>query len=153
MKLQVRIVETREVADQVRAFVLRAMDGSALPPWTPGAHIQVLLPLAGGVTSRAYSLTGDPADRYRYRIAVQREAAGAGGSRYLHDDTEMGGRLVISSPASAFSLVPTQRPVELVAGGIGLTPLLSDGAATAGLAQRFPLHRLQPCRGCHSLSG
>lgn len=124
MKLQTIISRIDDVADNIRAFTFVALDGASLPAWSAGAHIQILMTLDGKATSRAYSLTGDPANRATYRICVQREAAGAGGSRHMHDALSIHQRVVISAPVNAFPLGAELRRIELVAGGIGLTPML-----------------------------
>lgn len=124
MKLQTIVTSVEDVAEGIRAFVLEAPDGRALPPWEPGAHVSVLMLPGGRAVVRAYSLTGDPADRGRYRIAVQREAEGGGGSRFMHDAVRPGMRMVISAPGNAFPLRRTDGPVELLAGGIGVTPFV-----------------------------
>jgi ferredoxin-NADP reductase len=108
--------KTREAEDVV-SFVL---GGDELPPWTPGAHIDV--EIRPGLR-RQYSLCGDPADRDHWRIAVLREDPGRGGSRYLHDEVEAGATLRVGQPRNNFPLVPAAGYV-FVAGGIGITPLL-----------------------------
>src|SRR5690606_20979334 len=76
------VVHARErVADGVIALELRDPAGAELPAWTPGAHLDLLLPNS---LVRQYSLCGDPADRTAYRLAVLREPAGRGGSAWIH---------------------------------------------------------------------
>ncbi|MFE6286890.1 PDR/VanB family oxidoreductase [Streptomyces sp. NPDC057877] len=115
------VVERREpVADGVLALVLRQPGGGPLPGWEPGAHIDVLL--APGL-ERQFSLCGDPADRYRWRIAVLREPDGRGGSAYAHTKVRQGTRLRVRGPRNHFALEPAPR-YRFVAGGIGITPIL-----------------------------
>jgi ferredoxin-NADP reductase len=115
----------------VIALNLAAADGAPLPRWHPGAHIDVHLP-SGRV--RQYSLCGDPSDRDHYRIAVRRIPAGGGGSIELHDELPVGSTLTTNGPRNAFPLTvpgygsPTQR-FRFIAGGIGITPILSMLAA------------------------
>ena len=94
--------------------------GAALPPWEPGAHLDLQLP--GGL-SRQYSLSGDPADRSRYRLGVLREDAGRGGSAYVHDTLRPGHHVEVGGPRNHFRLEPAASYV-FVAGGIGITPIL-----------------------------
>lgn len=108
-------------AEGVLSVELVALGGCELPAWEPGAHIDVLL---GSGTTRQYSLSGDPGDRHRYRLGVLREAAGRGGSAYVHDALRPGDRLGIRGPRNHFRLEPAARYV-FVAGGIGITPILS----------------------------
>jgi ferredoxin-NADP reductase len=107
-------------------------DGHDLPPWEPGAHLDLHLP--GGV-SRQYSLSGDPRDRRRYRLGILREAAGRGGSAYVHDALRPGESVGFAGPRNHFRLEPADAYV-FVAGGIGITPILPmlAAATTAGAA-------------------
>jgi ferredoxin-NADP reductase len=101
-------------------------DGAALPPWRPGAHLDIHLP-SGRV--RQYSLCGDPARRDSYRIAVRRIPDGGGGSAEVHDVLGIGSQVTTNGPRNAFPLTvpgygsPTQR-LRFVAAGIGITPIL-----------------------------
>ncbi|UQS24319.1 PDR/VanB family oxidoreductase [Amycolatopsis thermalba] len=116
--LQVTAREQR--AEGVLALTLSRPDGGRLPDWTPGAHIDLVLP--NGET-RQYSLCGDRWDAHRYRIGVLREPAGRGGSAYVHDHLRVGDRVGVGGPRNNFPLVPSDRYL-FVAGGIGITPLL-----------------------------
>lgn len=100
---------------------LEAPGGSPLPPWVPGAHIDVQL-----ITrhERQYSLCGDPADVTGYRIAVLREAASRGGSHYIHSFLRVGSRVWVRPPRNLFAL--SEAPAYLLlAAGIGITPILA----------------------------
>jgi len=104
-------------------------DGLELPAWEPGAHLDLRLP--GGL-SRQYSLSGDLADRSRYRLGVLREEAGRGGSAYVHEALRPGDLVDVGGPRNHFRLEPATAYV-FVAGGIGITPILPMLAeATAG---------------------
>lgn len=107
-------------ADGVLAVELVHPDGKPLPGWQPGAHLDLL---AGGHT-RQYSLCGDPRDSGRYRIGVLDEPASRGGSRYVHHTLRPGAAVTVHGPRNHFRLEPAARYVFL-AGGIGITPLLS----------------------------
>lgn len=96
-------------------------DGAPLPAWNAGTHVDVILP--SGLI-RQYSLCGFPDDRHSYTIAVLREASGRGGSREIHDEVGVGRELTVTAPRNLFPLVPAPEHV-LVAGGIGITPMLS----------------------------
>ncbi|MEQ4300218.1 PDR/VanB family oxidoreductase [Plantactinospora sp. B6F1] len=111
--------DIRPVARDVVMVTLRAEPGGLLPAWTPGAHVDLVLP--SGLV-RQYSLCGDPADRTSYRIAVQRDPAGRGGSAEVHQLRD-GQRVTVRGPRNHFPLFPA--PAYLfVAGGIGITPIL-----------------------------
>lgn len=126
-------------AQDVVTLLLRDPDGAALPPWQPGAHLDLTLPSG---LRRQYSLCGDPADRHGYRIAVRRidpaTAGGGGGSAEIHDALPTGTRLTVSVPRNAFPFA-ADRSVLLLAGGIGITPLLpmAQEAARRGLDWRL----------------
>ncbi|MFC7535366.1 PDR/VanB family oxidoreductase [Actinoplanes sp. GCM10030250] len=115
-----RVTGKEPVADGVVALTLADPVGARLPDWTPGAHIDLILP--GGLV-RQYSLCGDRWDAYSYRIAVLRETDGRGGSAYVHDRLEVGEAVGLGGPRNNFPLVPAQRYL-FIAGGIGITPLL-----------------------------
>jgi len=108
------------LADGVLGLTLRRPDGADLPPWEPGAHVD--LALADGL-SRQYSLCGDPAERSVYQVAVLREDAGRGGSAHVHDVLREGDTVHVDGPRNHFPLVDAPAYLFL-AGGIGITPLL-----------------------------
>jgi phthalate 4,5-dioxygenase reductase subunit len=117
-----RVARIDAIAEGVFRYDLRAPDGGELPPFTPGAHVTVWLP--NGAT-RCYSLSNDPAERHRYEIAVKRETAGRGGSVSLLDSVREGDALNVSSPDNWFALAPNAKEFLFVAGGIGITPIMS----------------------------
>ncbi len=120
------VVESRTAAARdVVALSLVRPDGAELPPWAPGAHVDLVL---GNGLVRRYSLCGDPADRIRYRVAVLREPAGRGGSAYVHDALTPGVPVAVQGPRNHFALVPAPRYL-FIAGGIGITPILPMVAA------------------------
>jgi vanillate O-demethylase ferredoxin subunit len=121
-ELSVRVLRIRDEAQDVRSFELEAVDGGPLPPFAAGSHIDVHI--AAGLV-RQYSLCNDPADAGRYQIAVKREPASRGGSQAMHERIREGDVLTISAPRNNFSLSPAAKHHLLIAGGIGITPLLS----------------------------
>jgi ferredoxin-NADP reductase len=121
----VRVNERLSVADDVVAVELRHPEGRELPPWSPGAHVDVVLSPA---LTRQYSLCGDPGDRSAWRIAVRREPAGRGGSEHVHDRLTAGDLIQVSEPRNHFELLPAPRYL-FIAGGIGITPILPMLAA------------------------
>lgn len=114
------VTDRRPVADDVVEFRLARPDGSRLPDWAPGAHIDLVLP--DGRT-RQYSLCGDRWDASSYTIAVQREPDGRGGSALLHASVGVGDVLGFGGPRNGFRLAPSTDHL-FIAGGIGITPLL-----------------------------
>ncbi|MFJ9408686.1 PDR/VanB family oxidoreductase [Streptomyces sp. NPDC101393] len=107
-------------ADDVLALDLVHPDGKALPPWEPGAHIDVHT----GGHIRQYSLCGDPDDTGRYRIAVLHTPTSRGGSAHIHTTLRPGTTVHVRGPRNHFALEPAGRYLFL-AGGIGITPLLA----------------------------
>ncbi|MCF3960714.1 PDR/VanB family oxidoreductase [Streptomyces fuscigenes] len=130
------VVARREsVADGVVRLSLADPAGAPLPPWEPGAHLDLLL--APGL-ERQYSLCGDPADRSVLRIAVARDPAGRGGSRHVHAELTEGTVLRARGPRNHFPLVEAARYL-FVAGGIGITPLAAMIGALAARGAEWRL--------------
>ena len=121
-QMPLRVARAYDVAEGIRSFELVQPDGSELPPFTPGSHVKVQTP-SGAM--RKYSLSSDPAERDRYVITVKRDAAGQGGSVSMHDDVKEGDTLPTSVPDNAFPLVDKAKSYLFIAGGIGITPILS----------------------------
>ncbi|GIK87480.1 MAG: iron-sulfur protein [Betaproteobacteria bacterium] len=110
------------IASGIRRFVLRAHGGATLPAFAPGSHVPVVTP---GGALRRYSLCNAPEDGDRYEIAVKREPGGRGGSVAMTDRLAVGDRLRIGAPRNEFALAPRATRFLFVAGGIGITPILS----------------------------
>jgi vanillate O-demethylase ferredoxin subunit len=134
--LNVRLVRKALEAEGICSFELAAADGAALPAFAAGAHIDVHLP---GGPVRQYSLCSDPRDTTRYLVAVLAEPDGRGGSRAMHALAE-GALLGISRPRNHFPIAPQARNHLLVAGGIGITPLLCMAEQLARDGADFELH-------------
>lgn len=135
MKLDV--ADARLDSGDVLVATLRHPRRPMLPAATAGAHVDLHLP-EGRV--RQYSLCGDLADRSVYRVAVKREAAGRGGSAWLHENLRAGGSLMVSAPRNHFELAEDAERYLLLAGGIGVTPLLAMAHALSGAGKPFHLH-------------
>ncbi|WP_433367559.1 PDR/VanB family oxidoreductase [Streptosporangium sp. CA-115845] len=116
----VRVAARTQVADAVVALTLEHPQGERLPAWTPGSHVDLVLP--SGLT-RQYSLCGDRWDAFTYRVAVLREPDGRGGSAAVHDTLRPGDLLGLGGPRNHFPMVPSDEYL-FIAGGIGITPLL-----------------------------
>jgi ferredoxin-NADP reductase len=125
MDVVVRSAES--VAPRVKSFELADPAGTPLPAFTAGAHVDVTLP--NGLV-RSYSLLNDARERHRYVIAVLREEAGGGGSAWVHESLRPGDVLDISAPQNRFEIDEGGDHNILIAGGIGITPILS-------MAERF----------------
>lgn len=115
------VVESAQtVADGVLALILADPGGAALPPWTPGAHIDVIL---SDELTRQYSLCGSPGRPDRWRIAVLKAADSRGGSVRIHAELHPGSTVRVRGPRNHFPLVASPR-YRFIAGGIGITPIL-----------------------------
>lgn len=131
--LPLLVRQVRFEAIGINSYELVHADGSELPGFEAGSHVDIHLP--GGLV-RQYSLCGDPKDRRRYVIAVLNEENGRGGSRLLHETLQVRNIVTVSHPRNNFPLALDARRHILIAGGIGITPLkamahrlASDGAA------------------------
>ena len=131
---EVTVTAVERPADDVAVLTL-VRDGGHLPPWTPGAHVDVIL---GDDVVRQYSLCGRPADRDGYRIAVLRTADSRGGSVAVHA-LRPGDRVRIRGPRNHFPLAAAPRYV-FVAGGIGITPILPMLEAAEAAGADWVLH-------------
>lgn len=123
--LELLLARKEVIADGVVRLTLRHPAGDPLPPWAPGAHLDLVL--RPGLV-RQYSLCGDPGDRSVLEVAVLREAEGRGGSKFVHDELSGGDRIGIRGPRNHFGLVDAPSYL-FIAGGIGITPLVPMVAA------------------------
>jgi phthalate 4,5-dioxygenase reductase subunit len=118
----VRVRHAAQAAEDIQLFELVSPDEADLPEFSAGAHLLVRTP--NGLLRR-YSIASDPHERDRYVIAVKREAQGGGGSVSLVDDTNVGDELLVSAPRNDFALTGNPVSYLFIAGGIGITPILS----------------------------
>ncbi|WP_299881845.1 PDR/VanB family oxidoreductase [uncultured Sulfitobacter sp.] len=136
-KIDAVVDNVQPLTDRISAFRLRAAAGGPLPDWEAGAHIDV--EIAEG--TRSYSLisfTPVSASPDSYTIAVQREDDGTGGSAAMHE-LQAGDALTISQPKNDFQVTPDTDAL-LLAGGIGVTPLISMAAAVKDAGQNIRFH-------------
>ncbi|MCC7411531.1 MAG: oxidoreductase [Gammaproteobacteria bacterium] len=124
-------------AQDIASFELVSGDGGELPEFTAGAHIDVHL---GDGLIRQYSLCNDPRERHRYRLGVLREAQSRGGSVAMHERVNAGDRISISTPRNTFHLDERASHSILLAGGIGVTPMIAMAYRLAALGASFELH-------------
>jgi phthalate 4,5-dioxygenase reductase subunit len=120
--MPLRVLRKTCIAKDIYLFELARRDGAALPPFIAGSHITVLTP--NGLTRR-YSLCDGPSQTQCYRIAVKREPQGQGGSACMIDQVQEGHELPASGPQNYFALDGRASAHLLIAGGIGITPILS----------------------------
>src|SRR5688500_11832622 len=129
--LSVLIRQLRLESEGVVSVELES-DGAALPAYEAGAHVDVHLP---GARTRSYSLVGAPGAFATSHLGIKREAEGRGGSRWFHESARVGDRLEISPPKNDFRLAEEAPHSVFIAGGIGITPLLSMIGRLASLGR------------------
>ncbi len=135
--LTLRIARSAAAAKDIRLFELSRGDGGELPEFTPGSHISLRVP--NGLV-RKYSLCNDPMERDRYVIAVLREASGRGGSVSMVDDAKDGDEILVAPPRNDFPLVKSPAGYTFIAGGIGITPIMSMIRHLKNAGGRFKLY-------------
>lgn len=118
--LRVRVRSMMRQTPQILTVVLESLERQALPPFEPGAHIDLRL---GTGLARSYSIVGHAGHPSRYEIAVALDAQSRGGSRHVHEKLRVGDEIDISSPRNLFELAKNAPQSVLIAGGIGITPL------------------------------
>lgn len=134
-KMALQVTGRRQLTLDIAEFTLARPKGGQLPGFAPGAHITIETP---GGAMRRYSLVNDGTAPDTYVIAVKREAQSRGGSEAMHTQAQPGTQLVVDPPENDFSLVPASKYL-LIAGGIGITPILSMARALAAQGTPFKL--------------
>lgn len=123
-------------ADNINSYELVAPEGGDLVPFTAGSHID--LHLQNGMI-RSYSIVNDQCERQRYVIAVNKDASGRGGSSFIHDTIRPGDTVLVSAPRNNFALHEKAESSVLIAGGIGITPLMAMIRRLEALARPWKL--------------
>lgn len=139
----VTVARREALTPHVVALTLVPDDGAALPGFEAGSHVDVLTP-SGAV--RQYSLCNVPGETAAYRIAVLDEPQSRGGSRSLCRDVREGDRLQIGAPRNLFALAPRMTRAILLAGGIGITPIVAMAHALHRAGTPFELHHASRSR-------
>ncbi|WP_353153574.1 PDR/VanB family oxidoreductase [Pollutimonas bauzanensis] len=134
---KLRIASIQRVAQDVRLFTLVDPEGSALPEFTAGSHIELLL--ANGL-GRSYSLFNAPSETACYQIAVHNSPTGTGGSRYMHEALNEGDVVSVTGLRNHFPLHEEAPDTCFIAGGIGITPLMAMAQRLNTLGKRWELH-------------
>jgi vanillate O-demethylase ferredoxin subunit len=134
--IPVRVERIVDETAEIKSFHLVPASGKALPAFTPGSHISVSIP--DGLT-RQYSLCNGPREDRAFHIAVKREPDSRGGSRTLHERVTEGDALEVLPPRNHFPLDKSAKHHLLIAGGIGITPLLSMARHLSAQGTSFQL--------------
>ncbi len=135
--MTLRITQIVFEAENILRYVLTDPAELPLSPFSAGAHIDLHLP--GGLV-RPYSLCSDPTDRSRYDVAVLRDEKGRGGSKAVHDTLRAGALITVSTPRNQFPLVDAATRHLLLAGGIGVTPMIAMILELERLGQPYEMH-------------
>lgn len=135
--MQVRVKRISYEAEGINSYEFVTLGGSDLAPFTAGSHID--LHLSNGMI-RSYSLVNDQSERKRYVIAVNKDAASRGGSSFIHETLRVGDVVSISRPKNNFVLRENASHSVLMAGGIGITPLLSMIRRLVALGRSWELY-------------
>lgn len=141
-ELRLKVIAAEALTPQIRTLAFAAEDGGALPAYSAGAHIRVQL---SNGDERPYSLVnavpvkGATTAPTTYRVGVRLEEGSEGGSSYMHS-LEVGDALTASGPKNDFKLVNSEAPAVLVAGGIGVTPIISMAAELLAEDRPFRFH-------------
>lgn len=132
-----RVHRMEWAARDVLEIELRLPDGGDVPVYEPGAHVDLTLP--NGIT-RSYSIKGDPGLRDRITVGVGLDAASRGGSSFIHRTLRVGDVIAVAGPRNHFPLVEDAPKVVLIAGGIGVTPMVCMARRLAALGRDFDFH-------------
>ncbi len=140
---QLVVSRAQALNDTTMLYELSDANGHDLPPFTAGAHIDVVV---APEFFRQYSLSGDPDDRKKYQIAVLREDDGRGGSKLMHRIFTQGRKIFVSKPANHFPIASKQGHSHLWGGGIGVTPMIAMAHELHRDNRPFTLHYCVPTR-------
>ncbi len=135
--IRVEVTKAEKMTDDVTKYVFSSLDGSPLPVWQAGAHLDIVV---APEFLRQYSMSGDPADRSRYEIGVLREDEGRGGSALLHRIFAPGRKIFISKPINHFPLDKSAKKTLLMGGGIGITPMIAMAHEAHAAGLDFEMH-------------
>jgi len=135
--LRVVVSKAEKMTGDVTKYEFRAPDGSTLPEWEAGAHLDIVV---APEYLRQYSMSGDPADRSVYQIGVLREDEGRGGSKLMHRIFTEGRKIFISRPINHFPLDETAKKTFLMGGGIGITPMIAMAHRLHATGADFAVH-------------
>lgn len=127
-QLTVKVAARKQLSEDIVGLTLVTLDGSSLPIWNPGAHVELQLITGDGadedaIMLRHYSLCGDYTCTDNWEVAVLREQNGRGGSQFIHEKVKEGDLIQVSAPRNHFPFKPGKK-VLFIAGGIGITPIL-----------------------------
>ena len=138
--INVKVAAIEQVTPLVKHFTFVKEDGSSLPAFSGGSHVVVSIDIGGRVHRNPYSLMGSPMENEAYHISVRRQENSRGGSVFMHENVTVGMPLKITYPMNLFSLAKKGRKHILIAGGIGITPFMSQIADLKRMGANYELH-------------
>lgn len=138
--INVKVAAIHEETPLIKHFTLVSEDGSELPPFSGGSHIVVMMDAGKRTYRNPYSLMGSPTKTDAYHISVRRQESSRGGSHFMHEQVQVGMRLQITQPVNLFSLSKLAHKHILIAGGIGITPFLSQIEDLRKVGAEYELH-------------
>jgi vanillate O-demethylase ferredoxin subunit len=136
-ELALKVSAIKELTSGIKMFEFVRADDGELPPFDAGAHIDIR---TGNGLLRSYSLANDPAETNRYITAILKEPEGGGGSKWMHEEVDVGQVIESTAPIQNFPLADDVPLTILLGGGIGITPLLAMGYKLKALGQTCHLH-------------
>ncbi|MFY0680836.1 MAG: reductive dehalogenase [Thalassovita sp.] len=135
--IRVEIKTAEKMTSDVTKYEFATLDGTPLPDWSAGAHLDVLV---APEFLRQYSMSGNPENTDTYQIGVLREDEGRGGSALMHRIFDEGRKVFISKPINHFPLAEEATKTFLMGGGIGITPMIAFAHRLHALGKDFALH-------------
>ena len=123
--IPVEVIAIEQATPLIKQFTLRPLGGGELPPFSGGCHVIVVMRGTDRTFRNPYSLLSSPRDLSSYQIAVRRHDQGRGGSLFMHQKVEVGTRLEVAHPVNLFPLAKLAHKHILIAGGVGITPMLA----------------------------
>jgi len=140
-KMSLSIQQVKGKSPRINQYRLVAQDGALLPAFDAGAHLPIEVTLDNGKTVlRHYSILSSPHDNRFYDIAVQQEVQGRGGSKAIHNNLVLGSKIHAFPPKNAFPLMQDDKHKILIAGGIGITPILAMLGELSDANASFEIH-------------
>lgn len=138
--INIKVADIKQETPLIKHFTFVKEDGSEFPAFSGGSHVVVSLNIGGRVHRNPYSLMGSPSDTSAYHISVRKQEHSRGGSVFMHENVTVGMLLKITYPVNLFSLAKKGRKHILIAGGIGITPFMSQIADLDRMGADFELH-------------
>lgn len=138
--INIRVAAIEQVTPLIKHFTMVREDGLDFPPFSGGSHIVVEMEINGRIHRNPYSLMGSPQDTKRYHISVRRQERSRGGSVFMHDAVVEGSQLQITYPVNLFPISKLGRKHILIAGGVGITPFMSQLHDIQRNGYQFELH-------------